>query len=80
MKLVAISDCFACPRARYMHNLGHLISEDDAHHGAYGDRSRVYVGCGATDPPRPFDYGSGVFSPMGIPDWCPLPEAEMKIE
>jgi hypothetical protein len=74
LKLCPISHCGACPRARFMRNVGHVVSDDDSFE-PNGDRSRIYVGCGAVDPPRPFDYGSGVFSPQGIPEWCPLPDA-----
>jgi hypothetical protein len=61
-----------------MHNFGHVVSEHDLCE-PLGDRSRIYVGCGAVDPPRSFDYGAGVFSPMNIPEWCPLPDAIFEI-
>jgi hypothetical protein len=36
---------------------------------------RYYIGCGKTEPPRSFDYGTNPFDPQEIPDWCPLPDA-----
>jgi hypothetical protein len=74
MKLATIDHCGACPHAAFMRNVGHVVTNEDSYE-PLGDRSRIYIGCNKCEPPRPFDFGAGVFSPRSLPDWCPLPDA-----
>ena len=66
-KLCPISHCRACGYARYKLNVGLTISKNDAMESG---RTRIYTGCGKAA--RPFDAGTNLFSPQGIPEWCPL--------
>ena len=69
MKLCPIDKCRACGYAAWTPNT------DFDPKGRGENRSRIYVGCHKVEPCKAFDYGTNIYGPESIPDWCPLPDA-----